>query len=94
MPGRAGWTSIRWGEQDFGRYLHVPGVPDMDLLIRTSGERRISNFQLWQIVYAELVFDEVLWPDFDRHGLWRAVEEYALRDRRSVGVEVSPTTTV
>lgn len=78
-------------ESDFDRYLHVPGVPDVDLLIRTSGEQRISNFQLWQVAYAELVFDEVLWPDFDRHGLWRAVEEYVRRDSRYGAVE--PTST-
>ena len=62
--------------------LDTEGLPDPDLLIRTSGERRISNFLLWQIAYAELVFTDVLWPDFDRAHLVDALEEYSRRDRR------------
>jgi len=62
--------------------LETDGLPDPDLLIRTSGEQRISNFLLWQIAYAELVFTEVLWPDFGRDDLVSALTEFARRDRR------------
>ena len=61
--------------------LYAPDVPDVDLLIRTSGEYRLSNFLLWQSAYAELYFTETLWPDFDRHALFAAVKDYASRDR-------------
>ena len=57
-------------------------MPDPDLLVRTSGEFRISNYLLWELAYAELVFTDVLWPDVDRRHLWEAVETYARRDRR------------
>ena len=63
-------------------HLYAPDAPDVDLLIRTSGERRLSNFLLWQSAYAELYFTETLWPDFDRHSLAAAIEDYAARDRR------------
>jgi undecaprenyl diphosphate synthase len=66
----------------FGQRLFHPDLPDVDLLIRTSGEQRLSNFLLWQSAYAELFFTDVLWPDFDRRDLWCAVERYATRDRR------------
>ena len=62
--------------------LYAPDVPDVDLLIRTSGEMRLSNFLLWQSAYAELYFTDELWPDFDRHSLFAALEDYAARDRR------------
>jgi undecaprenyl diphosphate synthase len=62
--------------------LYAPDVPDVDLLIRTSGEMRLSNFLLWQSAYAELYFTDQLWPDFDRHSLFAALEDYAARDRR------------
>jgi len=62
--------------------LYEPGLPDVDLLIRTSGEQRTSNFLIWQAAYAELVFTDVLWPDFDRHTLRDCVVEYQRRDRR------------
>jgi undecaprenyl diphosphate synthase len=62
--------------------LYAPELPDPDLVIRTSGEERISNFLLWQSAYAELVFDETLWPDFGEERLQAAVEEYARRGRR------------
>jgi undecaprenyl diphosphate synthase len=62
--------------------LFTVGMPDPDLVIRTSGEQRISNFLLWQSAYAELVFDDCLWPDFGRENLRRAVEEYQRRERR------------
>jgi undecaprenyl diphosphate synthase len=62
--------------------LYAPDVPDVDLLIRTSGEMRLSNFLLWQSAYAELYFTDILWPDFDRHSLRDAVSIYSLRSRR------------
>jgi undecaprenyl diphosphate synthase len=62
--------------------LATAGMPDPDLLIRTSGEQRISNFLLWQSAYTEFVFDEVLWPDFDRQHLEQAIENFAGRERR------------
>jgi undecaprenyl diphosphate synthase len=57
-------------------------MPDVDLFLRPSGEQRISNFLIWQAAYAELVFQDVLFPDLDRRDLWRACEVYAARDRR------------
>jgi len=66
--------------------LYAPDVPDVDLLIRTSGEMRVSNFLLWQSAYAELYFTDTLWPDFDRHALADAVRDYASRDRRFGGI--------
>ena len=73
-------------ERTFARYLDEPDMPDVDLLIRTSGEQRLSNFLLWQAAYAEFAFVDTLWPDFDRRDLWAACEEYARRDRRYGGV--------
>ncbi len=69
-------------EQAFPDMLMTAGIPDPDVLIRTSGEQRISNFLLWQCAYAELVFVDTLWPDFDKIHLQQAIEEYASRDRR------------
>jgi undecaprenyl pyrophosphate synthase len=66
--------------------LYAPDAPDVDLLIRTSGERRLSNFLLWQTAYAELYFTETLWPDFDRRALFDALDDYARRDRRFGGL--------
>jgi undecaprenyl pyrophosphate synthase len=66
--------------------LYAPDVPDVDLLIRTSGEKRLSNFLLWQSAYAELYFTETLWPDFDRHALFAALGDYAYRQRRFGGL--------
>jgi undecaprenyl diphosphate synthase len=66
----------------FARYLDEPDMPDVDLFIRSSGEQRTSNFLLWQSAYAEMVFLDTLWPDFDRRDLWRAIELYADRERR------------
>jgi undecaprenyl diphosphate synthase len=71
----------------FARYLDEPEMPDVDLFIRSSGEQRTSNFLLWQAAYAEYVFLDTLWPDFDRRDLWRAIEIYAARDRRYGGAE-------
>jgi len=73
-------------ETTFGDFLYTRGVPDPDLLIRTSGEYRISNFLLWQLSYAELWVTPVLWPDFRRAHLIEALKEYARRDRRFGGV--------
>jgi undecaprenyl diphosphate synthase len=73
-------------EGDIASHLYAPDVPDVDLLIRTSGERRLSNFLLWQSAYAELYFTDVLWPDFDRRRLFEALEAYAERDRRFGGL--------
>ncbi|HVS68103.1 MAG TPA: isoprenyl transferase [Mycobacteriales bacterium] len=67
------------------RYLDEPEMPDVDLFVRSSGEQRTSNFLLWQSAYAELVFQDRLWPDYDRRDLWAAIEEYARRDRRYGG---------
>ncbi len=69
-------------EQAFASQLFTAGIPDPDLLIRTSGEKRISNFLLWQSAYAELVFLDVLWPDFSRLDLEAAIQEYQRRERR------------
>jgi undecaprenyl diphosphate synthase len=69
-------------EADFRRLLYAPEMGDPDLLIRTSGEHRLSNFLLWQSAYAELVFSEALWPDFDREHLASALEEFDARQRR------------
>ena len=69
-------------EDLFERFLYTADIPDPDLLIRTSGEKRISNFLLWQCAYAELVFLERLWPDFTRNDLESAITEYHGRDRR------------
>jgi undecaprenyl diphosphate synthase len=66
--------------------LYAPDLPDVDLLIRTSGELRLSNFLLWQSAYAELYFTDTLWPDFDRHALWEALRDFASRDRRFGGL--------
>ena len=66
--------------------LYAADAPDVDLMIRTSGERRLSNFLLWQAAYAELYFTETLWPDFDRHSLFAAIEDFAARSRRFGGL--------
>ncbi|HRC40441.1 MAG TPA: isoprenyl transferase [Tetrasphaera sp.] len=67
------------------RYLPEPQMPDVDLFVRSSGEQRTSNFLLWQSAYAEMVFLDTLWPDFDRRDLWRAIGLYVDRDRRYGG---------
>jgi undecaprenyl diphosphate synthase len=74
-PDRVSAKSIR-------ARLYEPEAPDVDLLVRTSGEQRVSNFLLWEAAYAELVFTDVLWPDFDRHELFAAVAEFQRRQRR------------
>ncbi|PLY10642.1 MAG: isoprenyl transferase [Desulfuromonas sp.] len=79
-------------EQHFSAALDTADRPDPDLLIRTSGEQRISNFLLWQIAYAELYFTDVLWPDFDTHQLDLALEDFAQRQRRFglTGAQIKP----
>ena len=72
----------RVGEATITGHLHRPDIPDVDLFIRTSGEQRSSNFMLWQAAYAEYVFQDKLWPDYDRRDLWAACEEYVHRNRR------------
>ena len=80
-----GATSVT--EKALRSRLYHPELPDPDLMVRTSGEFRISNFLLWELAYAELVFLDVLWPDFRREDLYRAIEEYQQRHRRFGGVE-------
>ena len=70
----------------FGGYLYSKGVPDPDLVIRTSGELRLSNFLLWQAAYSEFYITDVLWPDFSKEELHRAIAAYQSRDRRFGGV--------
>ena len=77
-------------ERRFGDFLYTAGQPDPDLLIRTSGEMRVSNFLLWQIAYAEIWVTETLWPDFRRRDLLEAVVAYQKRDRRYGGIKPSP----
>ena len=74
-------------EDLFGEYLDTVGIPDPDLMIRTSGEQRLSNYLLWQLAYTEFYFTDVLWPDFDKKELEKAVEYYQKRDRRFGGVK-------
>ncbi|MEJ8735833.1 isoprenyl transferase [Erysipelotrichaceae bacterium HCN-30851] len=73
-------------EDAFGSYMMTQGLPELDLMIRTSGELRISNFLLWQLAYAELIFTPVAWPDFDAEELNKAIDEYNHRNRRFGGL--------
>lgn len=73
-------------ESMFADYLDTRGIPDPDLLIRTSGEERLSNFLLWQLAYSEFYFTDVLWPDFNKKELQKAIDYYNNRDRRFGGV--------
>ncbi len=73
-------------EETFRRYLYLPDVPDPDLVIRTSGEMRISNFLLWQIAYSELYFLKKYWPDFEKEDLEKALEDFSKRERRFGGL--------
>lgn len=77
---------MRLDETQFRNWLYLPDVPDPDLVIRTSGEMRISNFLLWQIAYSELYFTRVLWPDFTKQDFLRAIEDYERRQRRFGGL--------
>ena len=87
---RAIAAGIRPGELDeerFGAFLYTAGQPDPDLLIRTSGEMRVSNFLLWQIAYAEIWVTDTLWPDFRMPHLLEAIVAYQKRDRRYGGIK-------
>lgn len=73
-------------EEMFANYLDTKGLPEPDLMIRTSGEQRLSNFLLWQLAYTEFYFTDVLWPDFDKEELWKAILYYNNRERRYGGL--------
>jgi undecaprenyl diphosphate synthase len=79
-------------EKTIQRYLTTPDLPDVDLFLRSSGEQRASNFLLWQSAYAEFIFDQTPWPDFNREHLWRAIQEYGNRHRRFGGAVDKPKT--
>jgi undecaprenyl diphosphate synthase len=81
-----GSSPFKADEETVSEYLYTAGLPDPDLLIRTSGEMRVSNFLLWQIAYAELYVTETLWPDFSRARLFEALIEYQKRERRYGGL--------
>jgi undecaprenyl diphosphate synthase len=74
-------------EETIGRYLYTSGQPDPDLMVRTSGEMRVSNFLLWQIAYSEIWVTNTLWPDFRRRDLYEAILDYQRRERRYGGVQ-------
>jgi undecaprenyl diphosphate synthase len=74
-------------DRTIARHLYAPGMPDPDVLVRTSGEYRISNYLLWELAYSELVFTDVLWPDFRRRHLYDAIREYQQRERRFGAVD-------
>jgi undecaprenyl diphosphate synthase len=77
-------------ERTIARHLYLPDMPDVDLFLRSSGEQRTSNFLLWQSAYAELVFQDTLWPDYRRTHLWDAIAQYNARDRRFGGAVDAP----
>lgn len=83
----AGTTPDKITERAISSHLYFPDMPDPDLVIRTSGEYRISNFLLWELAYSEFVFTDVLWPDFRRINLYDAINEFQARDRRFGGVD-------
>jgi undecaprenyl diphosphate synthase len=83
----AGTPADKIDEKAIRRHLYDPEMPDPDLVVRTSGEYRISNFLLWELAYSELVFTDVLWPDFRREHLFEAVREFQRRDRRYGGLD-------
>jgi len=84
---QAGVPANKISESTIHDHLYVPRMPDPDMMIRTSGEYRISNFLLWELAYSELVFTDVLWPDFRREHLFEAVREFQRRERRFGAVE-------
>ena len=86
---KAGIDVDNMTESDFGQFLDTAGLPDVDLVVRTSGEKRISNFLLWQSAYAEFVFTDVLWPDFTVNDLQAAISEFKLRTRRFGNLDAS-----
>ena len=84
-PAAAGPLALQSDEEEFRRCLYAPEMHDPDLIIRTSGERRLSNYLLWQSAYSELVFREELWPDFTRAALEQSLAEFSARRRRFGG---------
>jgi undecaprenyl diphosphate synthase len=82
-----GTAADKIDEKAIARHLYAPDMPDPDLMVRTSGEFRTSNYLLWQLAYSELVFTDVLWPDFRRQHLFDAVREFQSRDRRFGSIE-------
>jgi len=89
LAGRVDPATIE--EETLSGYLYTAGQPDPDLLIRTSGELRVSNFLLWQIAYSEIWVTDVLWPDFRRRHLLQAITDFQKRDRRYGGIKNEPT---
>ena len=87
---QAGIPADALDERRFAEFLYTAGQPDPDLLIRTSGEMRVSNFLLWQIAYAEIYVTETLWPDFRATHLLEAILAYQKRERRYGGIKPSP----
>ena len=87
----AGVLAGKVTEKRLRDHLYAPDMPEPDVVVRTSGEYRLSNFMLWELAYSELVFTDVLWPDFRREHLFDAVREYQGRDRRFGGVQASGT---
>jgi undecaprenyl diphosphate synthase len=85
----AGTPADKVTEKRLRQHLYAPDMPDPDLVVRTSGEYRISNFLLWELAYSELVFTDVLWPDFRRQNLFDAVRDFQNRDRRYGGVKAA-----
>ena len=85
----AGTPADKVTEKRLRQHLYAPDMPDPDVVVRTSGEYRISNFLLWELAYSELVFTDVLWPDFRRENLFDAVREFQNRDRRYGGVKAA-----
>ncbi|MDQ4088750.1 MAG: polyprenyl diphosphate synthase [Actinomycetota bacterium] len=83
----AGTPAAKITEKAIRSHMYDPEMPDPDLVVRTSGEYRISNFLLWELAYSELVFTDVLWPDFRREHLFEAVREFQQRDRRFGGID-------
>ena len=86
---RDGVPADKITEKTIRSHLYDPEMPDPDLMIRTSGEYRISNYLMWELAYSELVFTETLWPDFRREDLFSAVREFQSRDRRFGGLEAT-----
>ena len=84
---KAGTPADKITEKAIRSHLYAPDMPDPDVVVRTSGEYRISNFLLWEMAYSELIFTETLWPDFRREHLFEAVAEYQRRNRRFGGVQ-------
>ena len=80
-------TAQEMTEEVFEGYLDTKGIPDPDLLIRTSGEQRLSNYLLWQLAYSEFYFTDIPWPEFSKEELEKAIEAYNKRDRRYGGVK-------